>query len=148
MGQRLPSDLNPQLQSLFSPISVHSDPVDLTTLPPAAAPTLGETGTLIQSSLHNVECNTSPSDAMTLDSSFSSLSDDYSSGEDDQGMDEVVMPCQRWSHLVNKLWPEIVALRKQQLPGWWVSATLLLLFNYHYLLLSIWQKIWVFFGFV
>ena len=55
MGQHLPSDLNLQPQSLFSPISVHGNPVDLTTLPSVAAPTLGETGYLIRLSLHNVE---------------------------------------------------------------------------------------------
>lgn len=117
MGHRLPSDLNPQPQSLFSPISVHSNPVDLTILPSVAAPTLGETGSLIRSSLHNVECSPSPSSAMTLDSSFGSLSDNYCSAGDDEHMDEVVMPCERCSQLVHELRAEIVALRKRQLPG-------------------------------
>lgn len=118
MSEHLPSDLNPRSQSLLSPISIHRNPVDLTILPSVAAPTLGETGSLIRSSLHNAECSTTPSnESMTLDSSFGSLSDDYSSAGDDELMDELVIPCERCSKLVNELRAEVIALRKRQLPG-------------------------------
>lgn len=118
MSKHLPSDLNPRSQSLLSPISIHRNPVDLTILPSVAAPTLGETGSLIRSSLHNAECSTTPSnESMTLDSSFGSLSDDYSSAGDDELMDELVIPCERCSKLVNELRAEVIALRKRQLPG-------------------------------
>ena len=74
MGQHLPSDQNSQPQSLFSPISFHGNPVDLTILPSVAAPTQGETGYLIRSSLQN-------GDRQFCELSFVSYSSELSYGE-------------------------------------------------------------------
>lgn len=75
---------------------------------------LGEIGFLIRLFLYNVECSIILfNESMTLDSSFGSLSDDYSSVGDDEFMDELVILCERCSKLVNEFRVEVIVLRKR-----------------------------------
>lgn len=93
-------------QSLPSPISVQSPSLVTVT-------TLGETWSLIRSSLHGIDYSTSqPS------SGIDRLYDkDIISSGDEEPSDEMTVPCERCSGLVSELRAEIIALKKRQLPG-------------------------------
>ena len=113
-----------------SPCSVSHTPVVSAPLPSLSMATLGETGSLIRSSLNDIDGFSDGRDSvrnLTLDESgyFSPEEEEEPEEEikkpDGEEPERQTMPCDNCCEIVKALKAEISSLKKRQLPGKWIS---------------------------
>lgn len=92
---------------------------------------LGETGSLIRSSLNDIDGFSDGMDSiqnLTLDESCYFSPDEEEEPEeeikkpDGEEPERQTVPCDKCCEIVKALKAEIISLRKRQLPGKWISA--------------------------
>ena len=121
---------SPALLNPCSPCSVSHTPIVSAPLPSLSIATLGETGSLIRSSLNDIDGFSDGMDSvqnLTLDESG------YFSPDEEQEPEEEIkkpdgeepkkqtVPCDNCCEIMKALKAEIISLRKRQLPGKWIS---------------------------
>ena len=116
--------LNPR-----SPCSVSPTPIVSTPLPSLSKATLGETGSLIRSSLNDIDRFSDGMDSVenpTLDESGYFSPDEEDEPEEELKKPDRVeperqrVPCDKCSEIVKALKAEIISLKKRQLHGKWI----------------------------
>ena len=101
-----------------SPCCGSNTPTVEAVLPSIEVATLGETGSLIRSSLNDIDGYMS--DEMISVQSTSLDESGYISADEEEPEKERQMPCDNCCELVKELKAEIVSLKKRQLPGEWI----------------------------
>lgn len=120
---------SPALLIPSSPCSVSHTPIVSAPLPSLSVATLGETASLIRSSLNDIDGFSDGMDStqnFTLDESgyFSPDEEEEPDGEIKKPNEEErkkTVPCDNCYEIVKALKAEIISLKKRQLPGKWIS---------------------------
>ena len=119
---------SPALHNPCSPCSVSHTPIVSAPLPSLSIATLGETGSLIRSSLNDIDGFSDGMDSVqNLDESGYFSPDEEEEPEeerkkpDGEEPERQTVPCDNCCEIVKALEAEIISLKKRQLPGKWIS---------------------------
>lgn len=121
---------SPALLNPSSPCSVSHTPIVSAPLPSLSIATLGETGSLIRSSLNDIDGFSDGMDSvqnLTLDESGYFSPDEEEEPEeeikkpDGEEPERQTVPCDNCCEIVKALKAEIISLKKRQLPSKWIS---------------------------
>ena len=121
---------SPALLNPCSPRSISHSPTVSAPLPSLSIATLGETGSLIRSSLNDIDGFSDGMDSvqnLALDESGY-----FSPDEEEEPAEEMkksngeeperqTVPCDNCCEIIKALKAEIISLKKRQLPGKWIS---------------------------
>lgn len=119
---------SPALHNPCSPCSVNHTPIVSAPLPSLSIATLRETGSLIRSSLNDIDGFSDGMDSVQNlnESGYFSPDEEEEPEEerkkpDGEEPERQTVPCDNCREIVKALKAEIISLKKRQLPGKWIS---------------------------